>query len=160
MAKTWVEQAEVFEAEIYNDIVEHTIPRIAEQAMDVIIEAWNDGQGYESSGELVEWDQEKQPIMIDTGHLQANMSIKFKDSGENFGFFAQNTPYPERPDRSAAYISSIHEPFFPHLGVPKEYLPYSGDERKKMITEDVTNLAMDNIEKLKNIVMIAVQEAL
>ena len=59
MAKTWVEQAEVFEAEIYNDIIEHTIPRIAEQAMDVIIEAWNDGQGYESSGELVEWDQEK-----------------------------------------------------------------------------------------------------
>ena len=128
----------------------NAIDRIGEQAINTILESWYDEQGYEYSGEPVNWHHEgrkaENNILFDTGLLHSAIGYEVIDA-DAFKITVDSFDYPDRGNspRDTKFISSLWQGDFPHLGIPKEYqLERNGHKAIEIEDEEISDAFEDS----------------
>ena len=74
-------------------LIQNFIPKLAEEAHNIIMIDWDKQRGYSSGGSSLQWtrspkSKRKNPILFDTGVLKSSIDIIFFDGGADFRFEA------------------------------------------------------------------------
>ena len=126
--------------DLYISVLDNIIPKVAEKAFNLVMDAWDNEKGYTNNGDLIKWarspkSKRTNPILKDTGVLQSSIEIIFFDGGADFKFEASGGSI-YKSGATVEEVSSYND-YNPHTNVPQEYMP-GGSEWVRIVGADLS----------------------